>query len=146
MRPLLHTEAFTIFARDAVPRVESARWTQQARTFLDAEVTVVSDVRAPLPESARIELDVASATRAPTRVAITTFPISSGGELLAAAERGVLAIGGAGFDALLARAKRIWQVPIDVDAIRARRSSSRRCSHRCCSDRSCRPTRRPSSA
>lgn len=115
MRPLPPAEAFTILSPDALARVESARFTQQARTFLDAEVVVVGDVSGTLPDIATVELDVAAAGQAKTRVAVRTFPISPGSELIEAAERGVRAIGGAGFDALVARAKRIWQVPVAVD-------------------------------
>ncbi len=111
MRPLPSSAAYSVFAPDPIARVESARWTHQAKTFLDADVTVVGEQSGSLPDIAALELDVAPSTR----VTIRTFPIAEGAELLAVAERAVRAIGGAGFDALLARARRIWQVPIDVD-------------------------------
>jgi hypothetical protein len=110
MRPLPRAEAFTIFSPEAVPRVEAARWSQQARTFLDAEVVVLGEASGTLPDLATVELAVAG-----TPVTLRTFPISLESELLEAADRGVRAIGGAGFDVLVARAKRIWQIPIAVD-------------------------------
>jgi hypothetical protein len=115
MRTLKASEAYSIFSPEASPRVESARWTHQARTFLEADVVLIGDVSGTLPDIALIELDVASATGSATRVAVRTFPIALEPELLAAADRGVRAIGGAGFDALVARAQRVWQVPIAVE-------------------------------
>ena len=108
MQPLRADEAFTIFSPDGAPRVEKARWTHQARTFLEAEVVVVGDVNGMQAETAMLELDVMPSSR----VEVRTFPRADAPELIEAAERGVRVIGGAGFDALVARTQRIWQVSI----------------------------------
>ncbi len=96
---------------EPIPRVEAARWAQQARTFLDAIMTVEGD-----PMSDSLALTVAP-LRAPhiTRVPVQTLPLADCPAILAAAERGVGAIGGAGMDVLVARATRVWQVPRAVD-------------------------------
>jgi len=114
MRPLPTAEAFTVLSPEAAPLVDSARWAHQARTFLDARVDVIGVMGSTLPDIATVEVDVGALAGPASRIAVRTFPISEASELVAAAERGVSAIGGAGFDALVARAKRVWQVPRDV--------------------------------
>jgi hypothetical protein len=115
MRPLPTESAFTVYSPDPAPRVDSARWAHQARTFLDARVDVLDVMGGPTSDIATIELAVGAPTGATTRMAVRTFPISEALGLVAAAERAVHAIGGAGFDALVARAQRVWQVPREVD-------------------------------
>jgi hypothetical protein len=108
-------DAWSLFAPDAVARVEPARWSQQARTHLSADVVMATNPADPsglLPTEAAFELDVASTKRPsdPTRVRVATVTLTRAPEALAAAHAGVAAIGGAGFDALIARAQRLWQV------------------------------------
>jgi hypothetical protein len=110
MRPLGWTEAYSVLSPEAISRVEPARWSQQARTFLDAVVAVEGD-----PISDTFELTVAPPAGEATRVMVASFPIAETPEIVAAAERGVAAIGGAGMDALVARAQRVWQIANRVD-------------------------------
>jgi len=114
MRALPTTEAFTVYSPEAAPIVDSARFRHQAATFLDARVELIDGAGGTLPDMATIELEVGPPAGTMTRVAVRTFPISAAPELVSAAERAVAAIGGAGFDALIARARRIWQVGREV--------------------------------
>ena len=114
MRPLPTESAFTVYSPEPGTRVDSARWAHQARTFLDARVDVRDVMGGTTSDIATVEIDVGPPVGAATRIAVRTFPISETPELIAAAERGVAAIGGAGFDALVARATRVWQVPREV--------------------------------
>ena len=111
-------EAWSLFAREPAGRVEAARWVQQARTFFRAELSLVEGTGGDQPARAALAVEVApaDAPRAVTRVAIVTVPLADAPEALAAARRGVQAIGGAGFDALLAQAARLWQVGRAVGA------------------------------
>lgn len=106
--------AWSLFAAAPEARVELARWRQQAETFFDARVALVQTLTDPsgaLPDEAAIELDVAPrAGGDATRVRVVTVPLARAPEALAAGERAVAAIGGAGLDALLAKATRLWQV------------------------------------
>jgi hypothetical protein len=114
MTALPSTEAFTVYSPEALALVDSARFRHQAATFLDARGEVIG-VGGTLPDIAALALDVGPPVGAMTRIEVRTFPSSEAPELMAAAERGVVAIGGAGFDALIARTRRIWQVPSHVD-------------------------------
>ena len=99
-----------------------ARWAHQARPFFGARRPLVREKRYPtgaIPIADALELDVL-ALRAggraeppsapePTRVLVVTVPLDRAPGAMAAAEAGVRAIGGAGMDAVLARARRLWQ-------------------------------------
>lgn len=112
--PMPPREALCLFAPDRAPRLDLPRWTQQAATFFAARVALVQTLGDPsgaLPDAARFELDVAPiAGGAATRVRVLTVPLDDAPAAREAGRRGVEAIGGAGFDALLARAARLWQV------------------------------------
>lgn len=114
MLPLPHAEAWSLFAAEPVARVDAARWGAQAATFFDASVALVQRVTDPdgaLPTHARFELDVSPAPGgAVTRVAVCTIPLGDAPALREVGARAVAAIGGAGMDALLAKATRLWQV------------------------------------
>lgn len=110
MRTLGWTEAYSVLSPEEIARVDAARWAQQARTFLDAVVTVVGD-----PMSDTFELAVGSPASEATCVGLRTLPIGDCPEIVEAAHRGVAAIGGAGMDVLVARARRVWQVSVAVE-------------------------------
>lgn len=110
MQPLDPTEAFSILAPESNSRVDALRWAQQARTFLDAEVSVEGD-----PSTDTFHLSIASIGGSPTRVGVRTLPREACPEVFAAADRAVEAIGGAGMDVLVARAARVWQIARVVD-------------------------------
>lgn len=107
-------ESWCLYSPEALPRIELARWQQQAGTFFDAALTLaqtLSDPLGVLPACAAVEVDLrSSAGGDATRVRVLTLPLDEAPELLAVGREAVEAIGGAGFDALLARARRVWQV------------------------------------
>lgn len=124
--PLDVGEAWSLFSPEADARVDAARWAHQARTFFGARLELARDKRYPtgaIPMADALELDVLAlrpasggdraeppAAPEPTRVLVVTVPLDRAPEATAAAEAGVRAIGGAGMDAVLARARRLWQV------------------------------------
>lgn len=114
VRPLPPGEAWSLLAPEASPRVEAERWAHQAETFFRARIAVVQAKRYPsgaLPMSDALEVDVGrKGEQEATRVLVITTPIERAPDVREQAALGVQAIGGAGFDALLARAKRVWQV------------------------------------
>ena len=105
-------EAWCLFSPEPAPRADLPRWRQQAATFFDADLSAVQTLTDPvLPAVAALELDVRSLRGGdPTRVRVLTLPLAEAPALLAHAEQAVAAIGGAGFDALLRKAQRLWQV------------------------------------
>ncbi len=107
-------EAWTLLSPEPDARVDAARWAHQADTFFRARLMVVQTKRYPagtLPLADLVEVDLAErAALVPTRVRVVTVPVDRAPEAMAAGAAGVRAIGGAGFDALLPRARRVWQV------------------------------------
>lgn len=112
--PLPPSEAWTLLSPEADARVDAARWAHQADTFFRARLAVVQAKRYPagtLPLADLVEVDVAErGAEAPTRVLVVTVPVDRAPEALAAGAAGARAIGGAGFDALVPRTRRVWQV------------------------------------
>ncbi len=112
--PLPVEEAWTLFSPDASSRIDAARWAHQATAFFGARLAVVQDKRYPagtLPLADQVEVEIAGRDEpAATRVLVVTVPEDRAPLCRAAAEAGVRAIGGAGFDALVRRTRRIWQV------------------------------------
>jgi len=107
--------AWSLLAAPALPRLDVPRLRQQARTFFEAELAVVQTISDPtglLPDRASIEIDIAPLREATktTRVRLITLPLIEAPAVRAAADEGVAAIGGAGFDALVPKATRLWQV------------------------------------
>lgn len=104
--------AWCLFSPELAARADLPRWRQQAATFFDADLAAVQTLTDPvLPPSAALELDVTSLRGGgPTRVRVVTVALDEAPALLAHAEEAVAAIGGAGFDALLRKARRLWQV------------------------------------
>jgi hypothetical protein len=112
--PVAIEEAWTLLSPEPDARVDAARWAHQAATFFKARLAVAQDKRYPsgtLPICDRVEIDLAAREGdAPTRVLVVTVPIDRAPAARRAGEAGARAIGGAGFDALVARARRVWQV------------------------------------
>jgi hypothetical protein len=107
MHPWSPRDAWSLLSPDAAARVEMPRWMHAARTFLDAELSSLEG-----GEDGEVLVGVAPARAVAkvTVVRVRTMLVSEAPEVLAAAHAGVRAIGGAGMDALVARAKRVWQV------------------------------------
>jgi hypothetical protein len=116
--PLAPTEAWTLLSPEPDARVDAARWAHQAETFFRLRLTVVQTKRYPagtLPIADRVELDLAPRGEADlTRVVVVTVPADRAPEALAAGAAGARAIGGAGFDALVPRTRRVWQVRVRI--------------------------------
>jgi hypothetical protein len=117
---LAASEAWTLLSPEADARIDAARWTHRAVTFFRAQLAVVQDKRYPngtLPIADRVEIDLGEkGATTLTRVVVVTLPIDRAPEALAAGYAGARAIGGAGFDAILPRTRRLWQVREHVDA------------------------------
>jgi hypothetical protein len=107
-------EAWTLLSPEPEARVDPARWAHQALTFFKARLAVVGEKRYPsgtLPLADRVALDVGRRDEeATTRVRVVTVPVDRAPEAMRAGAAGARAIGGAGFDALVPRTRRVWQV------------------------------------
>jgi hypothetical protein len=120
--PLPPGEAFSLLSPEPDARVDAARWAHQADKFFEARLELAVEKRYPagtLPLADRVVVDVAErGAAASTRVSVVTVPVDRAPEALAAARAGAQAIGGAGFDAILPRTRRVWQVEVapGVDA------------------------------
>lgn len=122
VKPLAPGEAWSLLAPDASSRVEAERWAHQAETFFRARIEVVEAKKYPngaLPMADALHVDVRrKGDEKATRVLVITVPIDRAPDVREQAALGVQAIGGAGFDALVAKAMRVWQVakaPIEGD-------------------------------
>jgi hypothetical protein len=118
--PLPIADAWTLLSPEPDARVDAARWAHQAATFFRARLAVVQDKRYPsgtLPLVDCVEVDVARRDdEHATRVLVITLPIGRAPDAEKAAAAGARAIGGAGFDAILPRTRRVWQVREQLDA------------------------------
>jgi hypothetical protein len=118
--PLPPTEAWTLFSPGPEARVDASLWAHQAARFFGARLAVVHDKRYPagtLPLADAVEVDVTErGAEASTRVLVVTVPADRASDALAAGAAGARAIGGAGFDALLLRTRRVWQVRERLEA------------------------------
>jgi hypothetical protein len=111
--------AWTLLSPEPEARVDAARWVHQAKTFFRAHLEIPEPKRYPsgtLPLADQVEVAISRGEgTALTRVLVVTVPMDRAPEAMAAGAAGVRAIGGAGFDALLARTRRVWQVRAEVD-------------------------------
>jgi len=111
--------SWSLLSPDPEARIDEHRWAHQAATFFRADLSLVQKKSYPagtLPLADAVEVDIAPRGEAPTRVLVVTAPIDRALAIRAAADRGARAIGGAGMDALVARARRVWQVRVEVAA------------------------------
>ena len=120
MKPLPVAQAWSLFAREPEATLDEPRLTQQAKIFFGVELRFVA--RDPALEGA-FDVDVLHGDAMDTtRVRVITMPIAQAPEVKAAGDEAVIAIGGAGFDALLPKTQRLWQVattPLDGRDTRA---------------------------
>jgi len=110
MEPLAPDAAFHLLSKDESIAWETLAISRQAQTFFDAEVSLPNIVSSPT-----FAVNVAAVGGSPTRVMVQVARREEAPEVLAAAERGVAAIGGAGFDVLVARAKLVVQIGREVE-------------------------------
>jgi len=112
--PIPIAEAWSLLSPEPEARIDEARWAHQAEAFFRARLALASAKRYPsgtLPIADAALVDVgrqADADR--TRVLVITAPMDRAPEARLAAVEGARAIGGAGMDALIPRARRLWQV------------------------------------
>jgi len=102
------TEAWSLLSPEAASTLNAERLAHQARRFFQLPIELVTQKRYPggaWPRFDHFELDVAG-----TRVMVQTLPLDHAPAILQAAHEAVAAIGGAGMDVLVGRAKRLWQV------------------------------------
>lgn len=118
LAPLPVERAYTLLSPDISGRIDIAVWAHKARTFFKTSVELTQakaypDGKTPECDAAWVELlqeKRKSFEPTPTRVLLLTFPLEQAPLLREAGISGAKAIGGAGMDALVARAKRVWQV------------------------------------
>ncbi len=108
MSGLAPEEAYHLLAKDPSIHWNLRVISQQARTFFDAAVSFPESSTAPT-----FPVDVGPVGGHATRVTVWWGPLAP--EVVAAAERGVAAIGGAGFDVLVARARSLVQIETRCD-------------------------------
>ena len=104
-----------LLAAAPVGRVELPRWIAQAHTLVHAELALLQRLGDPegvLPAVASLgfTLRPLGDPAEPAVVQVHTLPLAEAPAVKAAAERAAEAIGGAGMDALVARATRAWLV------------------------------------
>jgi hypothetical protein len=113
--------AYTLFSPDPLARVDIALLANKARTFF-ATALEIDPVKA-YPEGKTPEADVVYIDIHPlgkrdvvsTRVLVVTWPLQWNPQIRHVGDAAAMAIGGAGMDALVARAKRIWQVSNQIE-------------------------------
>lgn len=105
--------AWTLLSPEPSSRVDAARWAHQAGTFFRQPLALAHDKRYPagtFPLADALDVDALGA-----RVRVVTVPADRFPEALQAGAAGARAIGGAGFDALVPRTRRVWQVAAASD-------------------------------
>ena len=114
--PLMKPEDhWCLLAAPPVGRVDLPLWIAQARSLLRAELTLIQRLGDPggvLPSVASLGFTLRPLGDAvePAVVQVHTLPLAELPAVKEAADRAVDAIGGAGMDALVARATRAWMV------------------------------------
>ncbi|MSP26050.1 MAG: hypothetical protein EXR75_13000 [Myxococcales bacterium] len=120
--PLLPALAcFSVFAPEPDSNFDGPRWDHAARRFFGVSLTIsppksYPSGTAPLVDAATLAVTVLGAAAALATVRVTTLPIERAPGLRIAAERAVAEMGGAGFDVLLRRARRLWQIECSATA------------------------------
>ena len=116
------SESFALVSPDPSSRVDPGRWAHQARTAVRAVLDLAQPKRYPsatLPLSDVAWLSIVALDdieqRPPTRVRLVTMPLDRTPDVRAGAAAAAEAIGGAGFDVLVTRGQRLWQVESAVE-------------------------------
>ncbi|UQA54841.1 hypothetical protein [Polyangium aurulentum] len=119
VEPLPTARAYTLLSPDPAARIDLARWAHQARTFFGAKIELVQPKRYPegkTPSADMVDVEIERRGDSVTRVHVVTLPLDEVPDALTLAAEGARAIGGAGFDALVDRARRVWQIADEVSA------------------------------
>lgn len=108
--------AYSLLSPEGSSQIDGARWAHQARTFFATELRLVPDKRyptgtSPLADAFEVELaPLREGAFVASRVTGLTVPFDRAPEVRDASRKGIAAIGDAGFDVLLRRAQRLFQV------------------------------------
>ncbi|MCC6524786.1 MAG: hypothetical protein IT373_19165 [Polyangiaceae bacterium] len=117
--PLPPERAYSVLVPEPSSVIDAVRWVAQAARFFAASLAVEPAKRYPAggwPRVDRATVRVGPLAGPPGGgvprgvVALCTLPLSDAPLVRARAAQGVAAMGGAGFDVLLARATRLWQL------------------------------------
>jgi len=112
-------EAWSLLSPAPEARIDDAAWAHKADAFFRARLALLTPKRYPagtLPLSDAAHFDVGPRDgKGTARVLLLTIPMDRAPEARRAAVLGAQAIGGAGMDALIPRARRLWQVRAMVE-------------------------------
>jgi len=111
----------SVLAPDRDARFATDRWSHQARRFFGCELIGHPEKRydAGTPTDDAGILELRREPAAPSaRVRIQTFPIARTPATLASAQAAAVSMGGAGFDVLVKRTQRIWQLRLAAEGPR----------------------------
>lgn len=129
VEPLPLPDAFCVLAPEPGSRIDEGRWAHLARTSVRAVLELSPAKRypsatQPLADVAVVRmrhLDRLDDPLPPRDVEVVTVPLERAPGARSLAMRGAEAIGGAGFDVLVGRGQRLWQVAArsvdDVEAL-----------------------------
>jgi hypothetical protein len=106
--------AWSLLSPEVDGRMDLARWSHAATRFFGAQLALAHPKTYPggtTPLADAAWLDVSSARGGePTRVELLTLPIDRAHFVLDRSRAAARAIGGAGFDVLVERTRRVWQI------------------------------------
>lgn len=119
MTPWTPSDAWSLLSPEADVRVELPRWMHAARAFLNAELSQLDPLG---PRAMRLGVSPARAIAKVTVVELRAFSVDEVPAVMSAAHAGVRALGGAGMDALVAKARTVWQVGLAVEGEGDRRA------------------------
>jgi hypothetical protein len=117
--------AWTLFSPEAEARIDAPRWAHQAQRFFSMQIAIAPPKRYPsgaLPLADACEIALAPPKReagAAARVRVITVPLDRAPHARSAALAIARGPAGGGFEALILRARRLWQIdasPIEGDA------------------------------
>jgi hypothetical protein len=108
---LRREQTWSLFSPETSAIVSAERLEYQARRFFSA--TLVVEQHKVYPQGAWPRYDVIRLSLGGQAIELRTLPIEAADELRRQAERAAAAMGGAGMDVVLARARRVWQVETD---------------------------------
>ena len=103
-------DCWSLLAPDDVSRMAEGGWKRNAERFFNTELCLLTPKHYV---DAMPRADFGIVKIASTEVRLLTMPIDSA--VLRAGEAAAVAIGGAGFDVLVKRTKRLWQVHARVE-------------------------------
>ena len=113
VQPWPADKAWSLLSPDRSGSINEARWAHQARRFFAAELSLKTPKAYPAdswPRADHAVFELAAKNGFAAEVQLCCMPVDHAAEVIAAAHRGVAAIGGAGLDVLVGRTQRVWQV------------------------------------